>query len=105
VSGGSSASLYDVNEVASLVREEAHEDANIIFGAVVDEKLSAEIRVTVIATGLGNHAHAPEKLTSWCPGSATALITPDNGKPIEHLAEENGHSLLEGCSNQRNEDI
>ena len=105
VSGGSSMSLYDVNEVASLVREEAHEDANIIFGAVVDEKLSDEIRVTVIATGFGDHAHASEKLSSGRPPSAMALNTPDNGRPIEHSAEENGHALLDGCGNERNENI
>jgi cell division protein FtsZ len=42
-----------VNEASSLVQEAAHEDANIIFGAVIDEKMPAgELRVTVIATGL-----------------------------------------------------
>jgi cell division protein FtsZ len=45
--------LWEVNEASSLVQEAAHEDANIIFGAVIDEKVAAgEIRVTVIATGL-----------------------------------------------------
>jgi cell division protein FtsZ len=45
--------LWEVNEASSLVQEAAHEDANIIFGAVIDEKAApGEIRVTVIATGL-----------------------------------------------------
>jgi cell division protein FtsZ len=61
VSGGADMSLFDVNEVASLVREEAHEDANIIFGAVIDEKLSDEIRVTVIATGFDLNGHEQQK--------------------------------------------
>ena len=47
--------------MASLIRLEAHEDANIIFGAVIDEKLSDEIRVTVIATGFGEYGHEREQ--------------------------------------------
>ena len=56
VTGGPDMSLYEVNEAASLIQEEAHEDANIIFGAVIDERLADEIRVTVIATGFGDLA-------------------------------------------------
>jgi cell division protein FtsZ len=54
VTGGPDMALYEVNEAASLIQEEAHEDANIIFGAVIDERLTDEIRVTVIATGFGD---------------------------------------------------
>jgi len=54
VTGGNDMALYEVNEAASLIQEEAHEDANIIFGAVIDERLTDEIRVTVIATGFGD---------------------------------------------------
>jgi cell division protein FtsZ len=56
VTGGPDMSLYEVTEAASLIQEEAHEDANIIFGAVIDEKLADEIRITVIATGFGDIA-------------------------------------------------
>src|SRR5262249_7561827 len=41
-------------EAATLIQEEAHEDANIIFGAVIDERMGDEIRITVIATGFGD---------------------------------------------------
>ena len=51
VSGGSDLSLYEVNEASTLITEAAHEDAEIIFGAVIDDSLGDEIRVTVIATG------------------------------------------------------
>jgi len=51
ITGGPDLTLHEVNEAASAVAEAAHEDANIIVGAVVDESLSEEIRVTVIATG------------------------------------------------------
>jgi len=53
ITGGPDLSLHEVNEAASMIQNEAHEDANIIFGAVIDERLTDEIRITVIATGFG----------------------------------------------------
>jgi len=53
ITGGPDLTLYEVNEASTLIQEAAHEDANIIFGAVIDESVpEGEIRVTVIATGL-----------------------------------------------------
>ena len=53
ITGGSEMTLFEVNEASSLVHEAAHEDANIIVGAVIDDSLEEdELRVTVIATGL-----------------------------------------------------
>jgi cell division protein FtsZ len=53
ITGSKDMTLYEVNEASTLVQEAAHEDANIIFGAVIDENLPEdELRVTVIATGL-----------------------------------------------------
>jgi len=53
ITGGPDMTLWEVNEASSLVQEAAHEDANIIFGAVIDENAApGEVRVTVIATGL-----------------------------------------------------
>lgn len=51
ITGGSNLGLFEVNEAAELVSQAADPDANIIFGAVIDEKLQDEIRITVIATG------------------------------------------------------
>jgi cell division protein FtsZ len=53
VTGSSSMTLNEVNEASVLIQKEAHEEANIIFGAVIDEQIGEEIRVTVIATGFG----------------------------------------------------
>lgn len=53
ITGGLDLSLHEVNEAASMIQKEAHDDANIIFGAVIDERLTDEIRITVIATGFG----------------------------------------------------
>jgi cell division protein FtsZ len=54
ITGGSDLSLWEVNEAAKAVAEAAHPDANIIFGAMVDEKLDDQVWVTVVATGYGN---------------------------------------------------
>jgi cell division protein FtsZ len=51
VTGGPDLSLYEVNLAAAIIRETAHPDANLIFGAVIDENLTDELRITVIATG------------------------------------------------------
>lgn len=51
ITGGESLGLFEVNEAAELVSQAAHPDANIIFGAVIDENLEDEVRITVIATG------------------------------------------------------
>lgn len=53
VTGGRDLSLHEVNEASTLITEAAHEDAEIIFGAVIDESMGDEVRVTVIATGFG----------------------------------------------------
>lgn len=51
VTGGSDLSLHEVNEAASIIKQTAHPDVNLIFGAVVDDEMGDEIRLTVIATG------------------------------------------------------
>lgn len=56
ITGGSDLSLHEVSEAASMIEEEAHEDANIIFGAVIDEAMEGQMRITVIATGFGEAA-------------------------------------------------
>src|SRR5205807_6254124 len=53
ITGGTGLSLWEVNEAARSVSEAAHPDANIIFGAMVDEKLDDQVWVTVVATGYG----------------------------------------------------
>ncbi|MGB3827593.1 MAG: cell division protein FtsZ [Ornithinimicrobium sp.] len=56
VQGGSDLGLFEINEAARLVQEAAHPDANIIFGAVIDDSLGDEVRVTVIAAGFDGGA-------------------------------------------------
>jgi cell division protein FtsZ len=56
VTGGNNLSLYEINHAAAIIRETAHPDVNMIFGAVIDESMTDEIRITVIATGFEHGA-------------------------------------------------
>jgi cell division protein FtsZ len=61
ISGGSDLGLFEINEAAQLIADAAHPEANIIFGAVIDDALGDEVRVTVIAAGFegGEPQHRP----------------------------------------------
>jgi len=61
ITGGENMTLNEINEATTLIQKEAHEDANVIWGMVVDKAMKEEIRVTVIATGFGKKE---EKRTS-----------------------------------------
>jgi cell division protein FtsZ len=56
IAGGSDLGLFEINDAAQLVTDAAHPDANIIFGAVIDDALGDEVRVTVIAAGFDGGA-------------------------------------------------
>lgn len=60
ISGGSDLGLFEINEAAQLVSEAAHPEANIIFGAVIDDALGDEVRVTVIAAGFDGGQPPPK---------------------------------------------
>jgi cell division protein FtsZ len=80
VTGGPDLSLMEVNEASCVIQEAAHEDANIIFGAVVDPNLTGRVKITVIATGF-------ERQTSGRGVPAAAQITPtDLSSYVAHLS-------------------
>lgn len=56
ITGGPDMTLHEINEASTLIQKEAHEDANIIFGTVIDKNMGDEIRITVIATGFEDTA-------------------------------------------------
>jgi cell division protein FtsZ len=58
ITGGPDLTLYEVHAASSIIRESADEDANIIFGAVIDENMTNEMKITVIATGFDKEAVA-----------------------------------------------
>lgn len=71
ITGGSDLTLFEVNEASSLITEEAHEEAEIIFGSVIDESLKDEVRVTVIATGF----NPPAKQEVSIPESKNSQVS------------------------------
>ncbi len=62
ITAGADLKLHEVEEAASLIQEAAHEDCNIIFGAVIDPNMGDALRITVIATGFDRHAPAEDEL-------------------------------------------
>ena len=81
ITGGPDLCLYEVNEAATMIQEEAHDDANIIFGAVIDERMKDEIRITVIATGFGEKEERKPVLSA-----VTYNANKDTkGKKVVHL--------------------
>ncbi|WP_130807235.1 cell division protein FtsZ [Senegalia massiliensis] len=69
ITGGSNLGLFEVNEAADLIKQNVDPDANIIFGAVVDETLKDDIQITVIATGFNNN---PKENSSQNPFKNTS---------------------------------
>jgi len=72
ITGGSNLTLYEVNEASTLIQEQSHEDADIIFGAVINDAMNGELRVTVIATGFSNGAEE----VKYGPMDVSSLTTP-----------------------------
>jgi cell division protein FtsZ len=117
ITGGSEMTLFEVNEASSLVHEAAHEDANIIVGAVIDESLGEdEIRVTVIATGLDSQEvrRTPPEPRRRIPDPIAeieherAMVDAPNVTPIRQdpaaapaMASEQGHSSLPPIEQQQ----
>lgn len=73
ITGGSDLGLYEINEAAAIIRETTHPDVNLIFGAVIDEKMEDEVRLTIIATGFEH-----------------------NTPIIRHMTQPNRHSIPAG---------
>jgi len=73
VTGSSTLRLAEVNEASTIIQSAAHEDANIIFGAVLDEKMKEEVKITVIATGFKDaHPERRERVASAVVAQARA---------------------------------
>jgi len=83
ITGGPDLSLHEVNEAATLIQEEADDDANIIFGAVIDESMGDEVRITVIATGFGERVEAADKPKAG--GRDARPGTAADGRPVKRL--------------------
>jgi cell division protein FtsZ len=107
ITGGPGMTIHEINEASSMIQSEAHEDANIIFGTVVDESMGDDIRITVIATGFETAESAARANVAQLGGfrKASNIAVPTfirNEKSTETFtfgkadgAEEDGRSDLE----------
>jgi cell division protein FtsZ len=117
ITGGPDLTLHEVNEASSLIQQAAHEDANIIFGSVIDPNLSEEVRITVIATGFNNlpkqamvaphtdrHAAPPARTRApsspspqaSLPYSVSSQITKEYPAPVTaHVAPRRAATIVE----------
>ncbi|MFZ3069646.1 MAG: cell division protein FtsZ [Anaerolineaceae bacterium] len=82
VTGGPNLSLFEVNQAAAIIKETAHPDVNLIFGAVVDENMGDNIRITVIATGFDRNAPPAEVQSS-------SFFQGNNGRKQERILSAN----------------
>ena len=86
ITGSNSLKLAEVQQACTIIQNAAHEDANIIFGAVLDEKMKDAVKITVIATGFKEGRYAPpaaagklrsghiveKRIAGWCMGQSAS---------------------------------
>ena len=102
VTGGSDLTLYEVNEAAAIVKETAHPDVNLIFGAVIDPNLEDEIRMTVIATGFERHTGMRRRAFDHQQKKSAQAEQKDAETTLESVADDMAeHSVsLEAATNE-----
>ncbi len=87
VTGGPDLSLFEVHEAASIIKNAAHPDCNVIFGAVLDEKMKDQVRITVIATGFDHTGGVPRstarRITTATTASSRSASTSTSRAPVE----------------------
>jgi cell division protein FtsZ len=93
VTGGSELTLFEVNQAAAIIRETAHPDVNMIFGAVIDPTMGDDIRITVIATGF-ERSGVPRRILR--PNRRT-----EEKKNIAHFVNETRESVSVGAPVER----
>jgi cell division protein FtsZ len=110
ITGGLDMALHEVNDVVAIIREAAHEEAHIIFGAVIDEQLEDELRITLIATGF-NRPEAEVSVGSRPLRSMAAAYVsedsfPRSQPPLPPLMEEEEEDVVPAIEpHQRRLDI
>ena len=90
ITGGTNLGLFEVNEAAELVVEAADQDANIIFGSVINEELKDEIRITVIATGFG------KDVVQMVDADGQNIFARSDTKEVAVTAEQDGENVGSG---------
>jgi cell division protein FtsZ len=88
VTGGPDLSLAEANDATTIIHAAAHEDANIIFGAVVDPAMEGQVKITVIATGFGREGAEPasERANAKTPVDLQQYASWQQEEPLERTA-------------------
>lgn len=86
ITGGSNLSLFEVNEAAAIIKESAHPECNLIFGAQIDENMGDELRITVIATGF-EQSRAARKLEAQLPQRQSVMAPRQAAPPPQQLQQ------------------
>lgn len=86
VTGGPDMTLFEVNQAAAIIKETAHPDVNLIFGAVVDPNMGDDIRITVIATGFERTSTSPRRPVETPTNRHQDSNRPESARPL-HSAE------------------
>jgi cell division protein FtsZ len=85
VTGSSSLALHEIHEASSVIQKAAHENANIIFGAVLDENMKESVKITVIAAGFREVSRKQQERPSYMPKTWKAEPAPE---PVSAVAEK-----------------
>ena len=101
ISGGSDLGLFEINEAAQLVVEAAHPEANIIFGAVIDDALGDEVRVTVIAAGFDGGTPRKTVPTPVKKGETREYVHSSTPAPEAPDGRRAGRPTSTGCPSRR----
>src|SRR5687767_2717157 len=101
VTGGDDLSLIEVSEASAIIQEAAHEDANIIFGAVVDPRMEGQVKITVIATGFDRPAATQQPAASAAPTPVDMQSYTTWRQQTDEPVAVNGGSRLSGFSLSR----
>ena len=100
VTGGEDMTMLEVDEAAMLIQKSTHDDANIIFGSVINDNMEGQMRVTVIATGFESKAETKQpvqKPEKKMPGTMEA-------EPMRKAVGDNGYRHLRGLAHEIKED-
>ncbi len=104
ITGGNNLGLHEISEAASVIYEQAHEDANIIIGSVIDENLSDEVIVTIIATGFAKQNQLNNSCAIEKPLQVRATILDRSDQPMENK-EANQENTTTDDASEKTEEI
>ncbi len=88
VTGSSSLALHEIHEASSIIQKAAHENANIIFGAVMDDAMKESVKITVIAAGFRDVGRKTQQRPSYMPRTWKAARDPEPEPEPQVVAEE-----------------